>query len=206
MPRDDITGFILTGGRSQRMGVDKRTIPWNGGTLLTHAVEQMALVVSKLFVVGGEQIENSRIAVVPDVFPGSGPLAGIHAALAQSNTDWNLILAVDMPLVTARLLGYIAERCGVAAMLAIVPRTSGRLQPLCAGYHRDLLPEVEWVLKEDELSIHRLLERLMPGNIMIKIIEEPELIATGFIPEMLLNVNTPADLERARFIARTSHG
>jgi molybdopterin-guanine dinucleotide biosynthesis protein A len=206
----NITGFILAGGQSRRMGGDKAQIRWGSGTLLSHAVEVMSKVVSEVFILGSLQVENPPVKAIPDEFPGRGPLAGIHAALKHSNTEWNLLLAVDVPLVTPGLLDFVAAKSHKSAAIAIVPRVGGLLQPLCAAYHRSFLPEIERAIVNNDLSIHRLLERhgtgIMEQNEGVQIIEEDEIVAQGFPPEMLTNVNTPDDLERVRAIASTLHG
>ncbi|PYY22596.1 MAG: hypothetical protein DMG62_12780 [Acidobacteria bacterium] len=198
---DDLTGFVLAGGASRRMGRDKARIPWEDGTLLTHAIEQMKCAASKVFVIGAVVPENLPVPVLPDKVPGLGPLAGIEAALSNSATHWNLVLAVDLPLVTPAMLKWISDLRTGAVERALIPRVKSRLQPLCAIYHRDLLPEIDKALSLQRSSIHRLLERLST-----RIIEEDELIAAGFVPEMFLNVNSPEDLERARAMAKTKHG
>jgi molybdopterin-guanine dinucleotide biosynthesis protein A len=191
------------------MGRDKAEIPWGSGTLLSHAVEVMSKVVSEAFILGSPQVESSPVKAIPDEFPGCGPLAGIHAALKHSTTKWNLLLAVDVPLVSPGLLAFIAAKSDKSPAVAIVPRIEGRLQPLCAAYHRSFLPEIERAIVNDDLSIHRLLERhgtgIMEKNNAVQIIEEDEIVAQGFQPEMLTNVNTPEDLERVRAIASTLH-
>lgn len=211
MLRDNITGFILAGGRSRRMGRDKARTPWNNGTLLSHAVEDVSRVATRVFVVGALDFEDPPVSVLADSVSGGGPLGGIHAALRHSETDWNLMVAVDVPLVTAGLLGFVAGFCPSNAKLVVVPKIGGKLQPLCAAYHRALLPQVENALDSGQLSIHRLLEGVgagivndpCPGNMYV--IEEQELLAAGFAPEMFLNVNTPEDLERAQALAKTLH-
>jgi molybdopterin-guanine dinucleotide biosynthesis protein A len=194
----DITGFILAGGRSLRMGRDKSQIPWGVGTMLSHALEQMKPVAEEVLVVGAAEIAEVSARVLSDEFIGSGPLSGIHAALAHTRTDWNLIVAIDMPLVNSELLGFISDYADDVEHYAIVPKIDGVLQPLCALYHRRLLPEADRVLKEGQLSVRRLLER-----VDTRIIEEQELVKRGFSAEMLMNVNTPQDLERARVLAET---
>jgi molybdopterin-guanine dinucleotide biosynthesis protein A len=156
-------------------------------------------------------------------------LAGLQAALAQTVTDWNLVLAVDMPLVPVGLLRFIAEqrKNGVSAVVPLT-KTVGRatdsarnsdnladgtaslnrLQPLCGVYHRRVLSDFERALSQGEYSIHRLLERMRPAighnkSIGLRTIEEHELIAAGFSADMFWNVNTPDDLERARTLAAT---
>ena len=216
MAAQPISGFILAGGSSRRMGKDKAQIAWGDGSLVTDAVRRMRQVVAQVSVVGLSG--DSPVEVVEDIFPGQGPLAGLHAALVHSVTDWNLVLAVDMPLVTVPLLQFIAAQCD-EKFLAVVTRTTKaghsqapgasrqvRLQPLCAAYHRMLLPVIERALSSHELSIHRLFERLQEGIMneqsrALRVIEEDELAEAGFSDAMLLNVNTPADLERARALA-----
>jgi molybdopterin-guanine dinucleotide biosynthesis protein A len=205
MPPDKITGFVLAGGQSRRMGRDKAQIPWASGTLLTHTVDLLAEFGSEVFIVGQLQANNPPAAAIPDRFSGRGPLGGIHAALSHTHTDWNLVLAVDLPLVTAALLGLIASKSEESSALAVVPRVGGRFQSLCAAYHRRLLPEVERAILTKDLSIHRLLERLSTGmmgkNGVLRVLEEDEIVVQGFRPEMLVNVNTPEDLERATRMA-----
>lgn len=180
------------------MGKDKAQIPWGRGTLLSHAVDQMRQVAADVFIVGGTQTGAGLPAVLPDGFAGRGPLAGIHAALVHTSTEWNFFLALDMPLVSAELLSFIAGNIRKGAALAVIPKMGPVLQPLCGAYTRNLHAEVLRALQDGKLSIHRLLE-----HVNTRIIEETELIAAGFSPEMLLNVNTPDDLERAKFLAKS---
>ncbi|MFL6436772.1 MAG: molybdenum cofactor guanylyltransferase [Terriglobales bacterium] len=220
----DITGFILAGGRSRRMGTDKARIPWGTGTLLTHAVDRMRHVTARLFAVGS--VESAPVAVLPDLFAGDGPLRGIQTALAQTATEWNLILAVDMPLVSASLLRFIAEQCedGVSAVVPVTTRRDATRrtaessdnvdraeplrvrQPLCAAYHRRLLPDFERALSDGEYSIDSLLQRLSTGiddneSTAVRILDERELALAGFSADMFWNVNTPEDLDWARTLA-----
>lgn len=200
MPRENITGFVLAGGQSRRMGQDKAQIPWNDGTLLSHAYARLQQVASTVFVVGNLQESDAQFSVLPDIFSGLGPLAGLHSALQHTRTDWNLILAVDLPLATVGLLKFLIGFCEATQVLAVVPRVGGRIQPLCTAYHRNLIHDVEPRLQAGNASVHHLLE-----SVKSRIIEEQELLAAGFSSEMLLNVNTPEDLERARNLAKTLH-
>src|SRR5271167_3658695 len=97
-------GFILAGGKSSRMGsnTDKTFLDFHGQTLLDRALAVMAAVCDRVTIVGdpakfaGYQ-STKFVPVVADIFPGCGPLAGIHSALAHSSAALNLMLAVDMP-------------------------------------------------------------------------------------------------------------
>lgn len=212
MASRDITGVVLAGGQSRRMGRNKAEIEWNSGTLLSHAIAVLQRVAAKVFIVGLPQLQTlgtEVIEVITDEFCGLGPLGGIHAALKHTATDWIFVLAVDLPLVGSELVSFIAA-AGEASALAVVPRVGNHLQPLCAAYHRRLLPEVERAVVSDDLSVHRLLERVSTGMMekqsITKIIEQKDIVRHGFLPEMLANVNTPEELERARVIASKLHG
>src|SRR5689334_15743816 len=114
-----ITGFVLAGGQSRRMGRDKAVIEWGRETLLTHAVKRMSEAFLEVVVLGGSRSEG--FSSLPDEFPNRGPLGGIHSALRHSETDWNFFLAVDMPLVPTTLVRFIAAKCE-PSHLAVVPR------------------------------------------------------------------------------------
>lgn len=191
------------------MGRDKAQIEWNSGTLLSHAIAVLHSVTAKVFVVGPPQSQTLGTEVITDEFPGRGPLGGIHAALKYTATDWIFVLGVDLPLVSSELVSFIAA-AGEASALAVVPRVGNHLQPLCAAYHRRLLSEAERAITGDDLSVHRLLERVSTGMMekrsITKIIEEKEIVRHGFLAEMLANVNTPEELERVRVIASKLHG
>ena len=208
--RRGTTGFVLAGGGSRRMGRDKAQLSWGSGTLLSHAVGILSKVCSKVFVVGAKDDSDAPAPVVADSFAGLGPLAGIHAALANTTTEWNLVLAVDLPLISAELLTFIREQCEVGR-LAIVPRIREFWQPLCAVYSQAITEAVSTELTHGRTSIHSLLERLSAGMIngktsCIRTVEQSELLEHGFAAEMFTNVNTPQDLERARSLAHLVHG
>jgi molybdopterin-guanine dinucleotide biosynthesis protein A len=199
-----ITGFILAGGRSQRMGRDKAQVPWQDRTLLTRAIIEMKAASTTVCIVGGGG--SNKVAgtvVLPDISPGAGPMGGLYTALHHSETDWNLVLAVDLPLVNADFLRFLITQLQ-ENNLAIVPETGGHLQPLCGAYRRGFLPKIQQALKENRRSIHRLLEESNPG--IIRVVSEQELSAAGYRPELLFNVNTPVDLERARALAKELDG
>src|SRR6185295_9787276 len=96
------SGFILAGGQSVRLGRDKATLDWHGRSLLDHMVNLMSSVCESVQVVGRGNL--------PDLHPGLGPIGGIFTALSSSTTDLNLIVGVDLPLLTSRFLNYLRSR------------------------------------------------------------------------------------------------
>ena len=127
------------------------------------------------------------------MFPGCGPLAGIHAALGSSQTELNLILAVDMPFLTPALLQYMLGRARDSdSAMATVPRTAQGWQPLCAVYRRDFASIAEKALRAGRYKIDALF--VEAGA---QVLGEPELQSAGFALDLFSNLNTPDDLAEA---------
>ena len=114
----EISGFVLAGGRSSRLGRDKATLPWppnafaegNRQTLLQHSVARLQTVCSTVSVCANRDDLPFAGTVIPDALPGSGPLGGIVAALEHTTTDWNLMLAVDLPFLPVEVLQALVGR------------------------------------------------------------------------------------------------
>ena len=193
MPVAAHSAFVLAGGRSTRMGTDKAFVLLEGRTMLARALDLAHSLTSDVRIVGDASKFASLASVVEDLFPGCGPLAGIHTALRSSLSDLNLILAVDMPFVRPALLQYILGRAktSVRAMVT-VPRTSRGWQPLCAIYRRDFAAIAEKALRAGNYKIDALFDEAD-----VQVISESELQSAGFSPDLFLNLNTPDDLAEA---------
>jgi molybdenum cofactor guanylyltransferase len=193
MDREAITGFVLAGGKSTRMGRDKAGLSLGGRTLLETALEAARAAAGEVFILGSPELYDGYGPVIPDVFPGCGPLGGIHAALARTKTEFNLIIGVDTPFLSPGLLGYIVDRALEARVSVTAPEIAGYPQPLCAVYSRDFLTVAEQALKAGKYKIVPLFPRERT-----LLIAEAELKRFAFTAEMFENLNTPEDLERAR--------
>jgi molybdopterin-guanine dinucleotide biosynthesis protein A len=176
------------------MGTDKAALLLNGRTLLEHAIATIAAVAGEpVCILGSHQLYGSYGKVIEDRFPGCGPLAGIHAALSHSPTQFNLIIAVDTPFLSSELLRHMAARAIQSRAIVTVPEIGGYTQPLCAVYSRDFLPIAENALKSGSFKIVPLFPK--SGTCVIA---EAELAQFAFNAEMFDNLNTPQDMERAR--------
>jgi molybdopterin-guanine dinucleotide biosynthesis protein A len=188
---DDLTAFILAGGKSTRMGRDKALVDWKGRSLLARALELARCVTTSVYIVGSGKKFAEFGPVLEDKFQDSGPLGGIHAALLVSQTDLNVMLAVDTPFVTAKFLHYlIAQARSAPEAVVIVPSTGGRSQPLCALYRREFAGVAEEALRSGRNKIDLLFDR-----VPIRSIEEKELEGEGFSQTIFRNLNTPEQME-----------
>jgi len=196
-------GFLLAGGKSSRMGTDKAFLMFDGQNLLERALAVLGAVCDTVTIVGDpakfarygaakHQAENGADSkcepVVADIFPGCGPLAGIHAALAHSTAELNLMLAVDMPFVSKELLAFLFVAAEASSAAVIVPRTSRGLQPLCAVYRRSFLTVAEQALQAGRYKIDAAF-----ADVSRHEIETAKLAAAGFTERTFFNLNTPQD-------------
>jgi molybdenum cofactor guanylyltransferase len=178
-----LSGFVLAGGKSTRMGRDKALLDWHGQTLLQHMVELVRKVADPVQVVGRSPL--------PDRLPGLGPLSGIATGLETSLTDANLFVAVDLPLLTQDFLKYVCSRIEHSSHPLMACKI-GSAFPLCLGIWRPILPEIKRRLSAGNLSIRALLE----GG-YTEVILESQLTELGFDISMFQNINTDEDYRSA---------
>jgi molybdopterin-guanine dinucleotide biosynthesis protein A len=182
---------ILNGGRARRFeGIDKGSLVVDGRTILDRQVEMLMAVplVQHIFLVGGES-RHPSVRVIADRIPGRGPLGGIHAALAtiaEHDGDRALVLACDMPYVTADLATHLLELSVHAD--AVVPRTENGYHPLCGVYTLACLDLIARRLREGRLKVQDVL-----GDVNTVIVSMDELERFGQRHRLLRNVNTPGD-------------
>ena len=138
-------GYVLVGGRSSRMGRDKALLPYRGGWLVQAVARAVELAAGSATLVGHpRRYGDLGFPVLPDAYPGQGPLGAILTALRHSAADWNLVVACDMPGLTADFLRALLQAAERSAARALAPAgPSGRPEPLCAVYHRGALPALE---------------------------------------------------------------
>jgi molybdopterin-guanine dinucleotide biosynthesis protein A len=184
--------FILAGGKSERMGPgqDKATLRLGGRTLLEIMREKAQAVTGDVRIVG----PRSRFGeeAVEDIFPGQGPLAGIHAALASTTADRSLMLAVDLPFLDVKFLAHLLREAEHSSAAVVVPRVGRGWQPLCAVYRKDFGAIAEAALRAGQNKI----DALYP-QVQLRIVDEEEIRKFAFSLAMFDNLNSPADLERA---------
>jgi molybdopterin-guanine dinucleotide biosynthesis protein A len=160
------------------MGRNKALLPFHGSTLAQSVAEAVRAAAGTVSLVGNISFRHD----VPDLYPGEGPLGGILTGLQHSTADWNLIVACDMPLLSGEFLGQLldaAECCDGDALVPIGP--SGRLEPLCAVYHRRCLQGLQAAFERGVRKIATALEE-------VRTVTWPVAELSCF-----QNVNTPED-------------
>ena len=108
---DWLTGFILVGGKSSRMGTDKARLQLGDRSFTERIAAALSTVTTSVGVVGGSAHNHPGLKSTPDVFTAWGALGGIHAALANCHTEWTMVVACDLPFVTPDLLKRLIRTC-----------------------------------------------------------------------------------------------
>ena len=186
-------GWILTGGRSSRMGTDKALMEIEGRPLALRIAEELAKSCGSVSLVGDPALYGTLgLPVVRDTFPGQGPLAGIEAALGASSVDWNLIVACDMPAlesVTIEPLFAGESLFGNFADCSVPEYADGRLEPLCAVYRRRCHAAIRTAIESGIRRITDALQYLRDEGFAIRYVR-----VANRAP--FANLNTPDEMRR----------
>jgi molybdopterin-guanine dinucleotide biosynthesis protein A len=175
------------------MGREKLSIEVGGKSLIEHVNNVISAACREVLVVGGSvQLEGVRH--VEDERPGrQGPLAGIEAGLAVARYPHVFVAAGDLPFLSREVVGYLLERLGRGGVVAVIPHYRGRSHPLCGAYARALLPRVRDALDGGARAVHGFLEEIDAVEYVAE-----DLRRFGDPDVLLMNVNSPQDLDRAR--------
>jgi len=173
---------VLAGGKSSRMGRDKAALPYAGTTLANYVATLVQAAAGAVAILGDPQRYGSLgYPVYPDLIPACGPLGGVYTALSVTSTDWNLIVACDMPSLSSAILRALLERAGKSNTGCVAAAGSGgEPEPLCAVYHRQCLPVLKRAIDDKRFRMKDLMGELGAETVSV--------------PSFLLaNLNTPAE-------------
>jgi molybdopterin-guanine dinucleotide biosynthesis protein A len=199
---NDIEAFILAGGASSRMGRDKWRLRLGETTFIERAATALqSLTTEPITIVGNSSFAESfrGFRFLPDdVNPGNnenrrGAIIGLQTVFRNSGAKWAAILACDLPFASVDLMRHLAVLRTNECESVVPVQPDGRWQPLCALYHREAcLPHIEEMIKENIWSVKELLCRTRT-----RLVEFAEIADLPGAESFFLNVNTPADYERA---------
>lgn len=191
--RNNITPFILAGGKSRRMGTNKSFVKLGGKPLIEIIVKKVTeIFANKPVIITNRFADYAYLDcnMVSDIVKDKGPLGGIHAGLASASTPYIFVFACDMPFIEKDFVDYMSSRLCDEDIL--IPKNGERVEPLHAIYSKRCLPAVERHLNED----HRRVQDFF-GDVNIAYIEQSEMNRLNLPEGYFINVNTVADLSKA---------
>jgi molybdopterin-guanine dinucleotide biosynthesis protein A len=191
-----ISAAILAGGRARRLGgADKASLPIGNARIIDRQLAALSVVSDDVRIIANDRGRYAALGlrVIPDAVPDAGPLGGLYTALLDASHDRVLILACDLPFVTAALLQRLVTESGTGQEVdAVVPRSGRGLEPLCALYMTRCATAARARIERGELAVAGLLADLRVHEL------GPEALAPYDDGSLFENVNTPHDHARAR--------
>ncbi len=198
-----VTGVILAGGTSRRMGKNKALIQLGEDSLIGHVIRRIRPVTDELLLITNTPDEYAHLGLPmhDDIVSDAGALGGVYTGLVSACYDTVLCVACDSPFLVPKLLTYLISVLeGYDAVMPYTYRENPTdhnsdqmvLQTLCAVYSKRCVPIIELMLQESELRVHALQERSSIKRIAPEVwqVFDPDGIS-------FFNINTPADLEQA---------
>jgi molybdenum cofactor guanylyltransferase len=192
-----VTGVILAGGQSSRMGENKALLPIGNKTVVECIAQALSEWTDSQIISAAEKETYlfTGLPVAVDLHPGEGPLAGLEAGMEKKQGDWYLAAACDMPLIRSEVIEYLVGKIKTTKYQAVLPIIHGRRQPLLAAYRADCLPVLKKCLSDGERSLKALFDK-----IDFDIITESDMIEAGIKKETVeasfFNMNHPEEYEK----------
>ncbi len=191
----DVTGVLLAGGKSRRMGEDKRYLVVGEQTLLERGLALLRSIFQEVLVVIAQDspLLEVDVRVVRDLVPECGSLGGLYTGLVQATTPYIFVVACDMPFLDPAVIAQFTSRRAAADI--VMAKLAARLHPMHALYGKGCLPVVEQMIRTRQLKIQEIVSQ---SSLLVRYVTEADLVAIDPTGRSFQNVNTPADLEVAR--------
>ncbi len=179
-----ITGIILAGGSSSRIGREKAFIEFEGQRLVDRSIRILEPLCEILLISSNNPaLHILDKPVLPDEHHGIGPLAGLHATLKVSNSEHHLVIPCDVPRLTIQVYEELLLARDDADQAVIAGTQDGYTEPLIAYYHHSALPILEAQIEKGNYKLHDALDQMMVRTVVF---QEKSLFT---------NINSPSDLK-----------
>jgi len=188
-----VTGIILAGGKSSRMGTEKGLQQLAGKSLISYAIEALTGICSEIIISASSgKYAELGLKVVADEFPDIGPMGGIFSCLKQSSTENNLVLSCDLPFVSEKLLSYLLEN-STGFQAAIPWEGAQHYEPLCGFYRSSLLNKMNSYILKGNYKLPDLFEEISINKLNINNFDI-------FGENLFFNINSKHDLATAEIL------
>ncbi|MFH1662819.1 MAG: molybdenum cofactor guanylyltransferase [Chloroflexota bacterium] len=195
-----VSSIVLAGGRGLRLGRYKASVDFNGESLIQRVVSRLSILGGEIIIVIAEGQRPPELSAYPesrivtDVYHGRGPLVGIYTGLLNSRSDYNFVVACDMPLLNRHLLAYILKEA--AGFDIAIPRLGNLVEPLHAVYSKNCIQPIEKLLGEGSFKVKYLLDL-----VKVRYVEREEIDSFDRQHLSFFNINTQEELDKARQLA-----
>jgi molybdopterin-guanine dinucleotide biosynthesis protein A len=188
---DKISGIILSGGKSSRMGEDKAFLPFPDKPLIEIVIDKLKLIFKELLIITDkpEHYKKYNVKIFKDEFSERGPLGGIYTGLIHSQNKYNFVIACDMPFLNLELINYLIQKINNYDLVSF--KYKGKIEPLFAIYSKNCISAIEKQLQDKDFKITNFFSK-----VKVKIIEEKE--ALKYDPQGLsfISINTSDEYQK----------
>lgn len=187
----DVTGIILAGGKSTRMGTDKGLHELCGKPLISYSIQVLSELCSTIIIsTSSDAYQSFGYKTVADEIPGIGPIGGLYSALKQSKTENNLVLSCDLPFISKELLSFILKN-SEGYKVAVPWQGNQHYEPLCGFYHLSILDQISIYIQNHNYKLPDLFEEVSINKLVINSNHD------FYHDNLFLNVNSKHDLDAA---------
>jgi molybdopterin-guanine dinucleotide biosynthesis protein A len=193
-----LTGVILAGGLSRRMGnINKGLLPFLNETLIQRQIGIMQELCAEVILVTNDPRSflphlGNTCRIISDYIPGKGPLSGMHAAFTLSKYTDIWVVGCDMPFISSRAAEFMWKQRENMECDAVVPCIQGAIHPLHGLYRKSCVEHISSLLNHGEFRVTELLNAILCKTVM-----EDAFVEMGLDVRFVLNVNTPEEYEEA---------
>jgi molybdenum cofactor guanylyltransferase len=195
-----VTGVILAGGQSRRMGRDKAFLPFGKGLLIERVIEVVQQVTANVILITNtpERYQRFGLPMFSDVIAEAGSLGGIYTGLVSAKTPYSLCLACDMPFVKPTFLRFLCRTAAEADV--VIPRNAEDFQPLCAVYSQVCRDPIRHKIEVGQLKITGFFDQ-----VSVRVIDGDLLARYDPHDIMFFNANTPEEYAKAQHMFEEQH-
>jgi len=189
----EISGIILAGGKSQRMGEDKAFIKIGEKPIIETIIDLFQKVFKETLIIANRKDSYLylKVGVFEDIFPEQGALGGLYTGLFRSNSSNSFVAACDMPFLNKGVINYVCQQAD--GYDVVVPRTEDGFQPLHALYSKRCLGPIETLLREEKTRIVDLYPL-----VRVRVVDFREFVSVDPEMQSFVNINTPEELNRLK--------
>jgi len=199
----DVTGVLLAGGKSKRMGQDKRFLPIGDRTLFERGLRTLCSLLQHVSIVIAQDsaLLSATVPVYRDVVADCGSLGGLYTGLREASTPHVFVAACDMPFLNVNLIRYMIALKEPADI--VVASWNNRIQPTHAIYSKRCVPVLEDMIHRRQVKIQ---DAFQHPSLTVRFMTENEVKQIDPDGRSFLNINSPADLDAARLLHDDSIG
>lgn len=184
--KTNVTGIILAGGKSSRMGTDKGFLQLNNKHFIQYSIDALKPLVSEIIIVSDHpDYDSFGFKRITDTIKNAGPVCGICSGLEASSTAYNLVLSCDIPLIKTAILERLIENIDDGSDIFQV-ESNGKTMPLIAIYKKDVIETFKSLLEQGERRLRVAIKSCKSKHIILK---KEEAFTT-------MNVNTKSELKQ----------